>query len=292
MLFAFNLLKFICILNGLVSFDAFGTFSDDFKNYIIKNHNQSYLELFEQKQLGLGYLGSFGGKFSDQETSNKTPIILFHGGSHIPFFFDTAKKYLIKRGYKFGDVYGITIDDGVLNLLTFMAADCEYVKLVRQFIKLVSEYRKDTPNLNLVTYSTASPFVRKAILGGKCIDSGEELGPSLTTKINTFVSIAGPNYGFESCNYLKAVTRHCNMVNGMICKSKFLVDINNQTSKFEGKKTYSIYSQLDWIVGQQCCGNICSELKNADKNYILNHLEHFSLAINSFDLIYHLFNYE
>ncbi|KAK6051250.1 hypothetical protein COOONC_11245 [Cooperia oncophora] len=35
-----------------------------------------------------------------------------------------------------------------------------------------------------------SPISRKAILGGKCVDTGEYLGPPLTALVDTFVSVA------------------------------------------------------------------------------------------------------
>uniref|UniRef100_A0AC35U2M4 Uncharacterized protein n=1 Tax=Rhabditophanes sp. KR3021 TaxID=114890 RepID=A0AC35U2M4_9BILA len=281
--------KNICIFN-LICYSVNATFSQHFRDYILENYNQSYLQKFERKDLGLGFLGSLGGKLYEQEFSQLTPIILFNAEGQRALWFETAREYFISRGYKFGDIYGISIGDGGFNFLPFISAECRHIKTIREFISLVSEYRNST--LDIVAYSMSSPLVRKAILGGTCIDDGFNLGVPITNQINTFISVAGANYGFESCNFLKLFVRQCNIVNGLVCNSLFIQDINNQTSKFEGNKTHSIYSQLDWVIGQICCNNICSELKNADRNYILNPQDHFSIIYNSLDLMYHLFNYD
>ena len=41
------------------------------------------------------------------------------------------------------------------------------------------------------------PVTRKAILGGRCVDTGEDLGGPLTKFIDTYVGVAGPNHGIN-----------------------------------------------------------------------------------------------
>jgi len=74
------------------------------------------------------------------------------------------------------------------------------------------------------------PIARKAALGGRCVDTGEDLGAAMTNDINTFIGIAGPNYGAILCqpSITALVSRSCNMVNGMRCGSTYLNDLNNR----------------------------------------------------------------
>ena len=47
----------------------------------------------------------------------------------------------------------------------------------------------------LFLFLTIVKFNIQAIMGGRCIDTGEFVGRPLTKRIHTFVSIAGANYG-------------------------------------------------------------------------------------------------
>lgn len=62
-------------------------------------------------------------------------------------------------------------------------------------------------------------------MGGICVDTGEDLGPSLTANIHVFVGVAGANWGSFLC---VLPFGSCNLVNGMICGSRFLNDINSR----------------------------------------------------------------
>uniref|UniRef100_A0A914Y232 Uncharacterized protein n=1 Tax=Panagrolaimus superbus TaxID=310955 RepID=A0A914Y232_9BILA len=102
---------------------------------------------------------------------------------------------------------------------------------------------------------------RKAILGGRCVDSGEDLGPPLTDIVDTFVGVAGVARGYEQC---PTSFPACNLVNGMNCGSRYLEDVNSEDKKYEGQHSYYIYSMDDTVIGTQCCGHLCPEVKNAD----------------------------
>lgn len=51
--------------------------------------------------------------------------------------------------------------------------------------------------VDVVGYSLGVPVSRKAILGGRCVDTGEDLGAPLTKFIDTYVGVAGPNHGIS-----------------------------------------------------------------------------------------------
>lgn len=53
--------------------------------------------------------------------------------------------------------------------------------------------------VDVIGYSMGSPISRKAILGGKCVETGEDLGNPLTSVVDTFVGVAGANHGATFC---------------------------------------------------------------------------------------------
>ncbi|KHN78416.1 hypothetical protein Tcan_02840 [Toxocara canis] len=55
--------------------------------------------------------------------------------------------------------------------------------------------------VNVVAFSLGVPISRKAIMGGRCVETDEDLGDPLTPFIETFVGVSGPNHGakFEAC---------------------------------------------------------------------------------------------
>ena len=56
--------------------------------------------------------------------------------------------------------------------------------------------------------------------------------------VDIFVEVAGANFGSFLC---VLPFGSCNVINGMICFSRFLADINGPT-RYEGKKIFTIYS--------------------------------------------------
>lgn len=72
-------------------------------------------------------------------------------------------------------------------------------------------------------------------MGGICVDTGEDLGPPLTANIHVFVGVAGANWGSFLC---VLPFGSCNLVNGMICGSRFLNDINSRLF------LYSFYNSI------------------------------------------------
>jgi triacylglycerol lipase len=62
------------------------------------------------------------------------------------------------------------------------------------------------------------PISRKAILGGKCVDTGEDLGPPLTSTVHAYLSVAGVQRSTTACGV------HC----GSNCGGLMMNDINAQ----------------------------------------------------------------
>ena len=101
-------------------------------------------------------------------------------------------------------------------------------------------------------------LARKAIKGGTASDllaSGSyELGASIANRIETFIGIAGANWGLTDC-FKAATVPTCAATNGFFPGfgpgfglSSFLADIDEDQVK-AGKKVFSIYSVDDDVIG-------------------------------------------
>uniref|UniRef100_A0AAF5DAB0 Lipase domain-containing protein n=1 Tax=Strongyloides stercoralis TaxID=6248 RepID=A0AAF5DAB0_STRER len=266
---------FVTVLLILLEQKCVQEFTNHFNNFIEKNYNISVRIQMERIDLGWGNWGSFGGKISDNDVLRKRPVIFIPGAQLRSFMFSGAKNYFMIHGYNSSELYSTSYGDGGWTLLPFFKLRCDVVKQIRLFIKIVNKYANKT--VDIVTYSLGAPFVRKAILGGSCVDTNEALGSNITNLINTFVTISGANYGVESCNFLHFFIPYCNPINGFYCLSKFIIDINNETNSYEGMSTYSFISKSDLTSGKNCCGKNCSELKYATKNVILQNSNHLSI---------------
>uniref|UniRef100_A0A0K0FYB4 Lipase domain-containing protein n=1 Tax=Strongyloides venezuelensis TaxID=75913 RepID=A0A0K0FYB4_STRVS len=244
------------------------TLSDHFQRYILNNFDPGYLKIFTREDLGAK--ASFGGKNNDNNVVKKRPVIIIHGISNKLQRFQGMINRLKQKGYKSWEIYGTTWGDGGKTPATLVTARCEYIKVIRQFIIVVSEYTNT--KVDIIAYSMGSPLARKAIIGGKCVDTGENLGPPLKDTIHTYLSVAGANYGSSICIYPIPVSA-CNKLNGLYCGSSFMQDINSE-QRYEGEKIYSIFSIHDDKVGSYGCGKYLSPIIGGDgyiKKSRMNH---------------------
>ncbi|VDD97898.1 unnamed protein product [Enterobius vermicularis] len=170
---------------------------------------------------------------------------------------------------------------------------CHYVKQVRALIVAVRLYTGRA--VDVIAYSLGVPISRKAILGGQCVDTGEDLGRPLTKFIDTFVGIAGPNHGialqflglsFPGCAV--APIPICNPETGLfsgICpiESRFLRDIN-AVSRYEGQKIYSIFSKTDQLVGYTVCNWVTTRVPGEDGEKVFENANHDQVWEGSFEV--------
>ena len=129
-----------------------------------------------------------------------------------------------------------------------------------------------------------SPIARKAILGGACVDTGENIGGPLTGLVDTFVGVAGANFGSVLC---VLPFGSCNMLNGMSCMSRYLADINGR-KKYEGSKIFTIYSRNDEKVGYQACGKLASAIGGQNGAFERNGKNHDQVLFDTINLQYNL----
>uniref|UniRef100_A0A9J2P3H6 Lipase domain-containing protein n=1 Tax=Ascaris lumbricoides TaxID=6252 RepID=A0A9J2P3H6_ASCLU len=170
--------------------------SDDFNDWLVKNFGVDVQTMLNRADLDT--LGSFGGKIDPSQLVHKDPVVFVHGVSdragdkpkYSADFFNSA------HGYEWSELYGTTYanasQENPLQWAQY-ALQCKYVKQVRMLIIAVHYYTARP--VNLVAYSMGVPLSRKAILGGRCVETDEDLGEPLTPFIETFVGVSGPNHG-------------------------------------------------------------------------------------------------
>ncbi|VDN21445.1 unnamed protein product [Gongylonema pulchrum] len=200
---------------------------------------------------------SFGGKMDDEDELNNQGVILIHGIGNKITRFQGMVKHLLSKGYKQSEIYGTTWGDAGATPAALVDMKCSYVKQIRSMIIAVRQYTGT--RVDVIAYSMGSPIARKAILGGNCVDTREILGPPLTELIDTYLSVAGANYGSVLC-IVPIPVGTCNRRTGLHCKSTFLQDINAQT-RYEGTFIFSIFSDGDEKIGFRACDTLLSPIK-------------------------------
>ncbi|VDK88476.1 unnamed protein product [Litomosoides sigmodontis] len=255
-------------------------FTNDFNAWLTKFYGSDVQATLNRADLGRA--GSFGGKRYRNQTLANDPVIFVHGVSNTageqPF---SGAKFFIAFGYDWSELYATTYANGSQGSLTQWAKytmECKYVKQVRGLIVAVRLYTGRS--VDVIAYSLGVPVARKAILGGLCVDTEENLGGALTNSIDTFVGIAGPNHGvmlklgivsIPACIF--TVLPICNRINGLfsgLCplESAFLQDVNS-VEGYEGRHIFTIYSKEDQFVGYSICGKKTSQIagQHSEKVY-------------------------
>jgi triacylglycerol lipase len=116
-------------------------------------------------------------------------------GSYIPVA-QAFKNY----GYSESELYATTYGTA-MGMMTYQASlDCQFMKGLRALIKSVVGFTNQ--KVNVVGYSLGGPVSRKAILGGKCVETGEDLGPPLTKSVNAYLGVAGKKNDFNSTHLI------------------------------------------------------------------------------------------
>ncbi|KAI6171427.1 Lipase EstA/Esterase EstB family-containing protein [Aphelenchoides bicaudatus] len=245
----------ICFLFPVV----YATISQNFQSYIEKKFGADVKKQIARTDFGMG--GSFGG--GSHQAGKKTK----------PDPFNQLPKRLNNMAYKDEELYGTTygIAMGLMPMQT--ALNCDYIKGVRNLIKAVAGFTGG--KVDVVGYSLGGPVSRKAILGGKCVETGEDLGEPLTKSVNAYLGVAGAQQGCKMCSWV--FSGMCNKNNGIGCDSKFYQDINGKHN-YEGQKIYVLQSYNDEIAGHVACGKKASEIEGATKIVTLTGYMHLQMC--------------
>lgn len=234
--------------------------------------------------------GSYGGKVSDSDTVVKVPVIFIHGnadkalgtGGLYQSGWTSSIDYFLAKGYKSSELYATTWGPANTLLAANQYHSRPYLTSTRAFIEAVLAYT-GASKVNIVSHSMGVTLARKAILGGAASDAlnggSYNLGAALTSHIDTFVGIAGANWGLTSCYMIGGSTPTCGATNGLypgymygpVGLSSILSSINGR-SRYEGSKVYTIWSTADEIImyGDVVWGRYTSQIPGQNGEVVLN----------------------
>ena len=170
--------------------------------------------------------------------------------------------YFNSNGYKTSEIYATTWGDANPYLSAYQYHSKPNLQKIRAFIQAVKAYT-GASKVDIVTHSMGVTLTRKAILGGSGNDAANggsyNLGSPLTSSVDTFVGIAGANWGLVSCYQTGGSTPTCAATNGLYPGyaagsppwglSNILYNINYSGSHYEGSYVYTIWSTADEVIG-------------------------------------------
>lgn len=213
--------------------------------------------------------------------------------------FRISIEYFLSRGYTKAELYG--------SMYQYADVPHEYQHFwtskdamqVRKFIEAVLDYT-GADQIDVITHSMGVGYGRRVIKGGMVQGDFEPyyIGKPIADRINTFIGIAGRNWGSADCNqeYEYNNWKVCNKLNGAYPgtndssdMSTFLAELNENPIK-EGDHTYAILSMYDNPV---TFGKLTSEWPTMDDSYIYDDPKYDHLATRdlSVEIQYNLVTY-
>ena len=108
--------------------------------------------------------------------------------------------------------------------------------------------------VDIISHSMGVTLGRRIIKGGTVSSDNIDLGPSLTSKVDTFLGIAGGNWGLVEC-FQDPLPATCNSHNGFYPGyamgpkglSDYLDELNSDGTK-EGSFVASMFSTFDDVI--------------------------------------------
>lgn len=207
--------------------------------------------------------GAYGGKESDDDVVTHTPVVYFHGNSDVAVGvngkfngFTKSIEYFLSQGYKKSELYVTTWGPANKDLASSQTHSKEYLEYLRAFTEAVIAYT-GASKISAIGHSMGVTLGRRVIKGGKVNSASNpfNLGSSLAGKVDTFIGIAGANWGLTTC-YLLPTYQTCNSLNGFypgyaigpMGLSSFLYELNNDSIQ-EGDHTFGLMSSYDDLIG-------------------------------------------
>lgn len=245
---------------GIVSADIDRGLSQDFKDWLNQNGYSS--SNFDRTDLTGG---AYGGKASAGEKLTHNPVIFFHGNSDVavgtnPWTWQKgwtqSIEYFLSKGYSKGELYATTWGAGNELMASQNYHSQEFLVYLRNFTEAVLAYT-GAEKVNIIGHSMGVTLARRVVKGGQVTGTlfPYNLGPSIADKVDTFIGIAGANYGLNSCQYIGSMLPTCNTLNGFypgtsagVGLTTFLKELNDDTTK-EGDNVFAMFSSYDDLIG-------------------------------------------
>ena len=206
--------------------------TDHFLSWLNANGYSSYN--FDRSEL-VG--GAYGGKSSSSDVITHQPVVFIHGNSDIAVGqpkmstdwasgFTTSIEYFLSKGYTKGELYITTWGDGNKMHANSRTHDKETLQYLRAFFEAVLEYT-GAEKIDVITHSMGVTLGRRILKGGDLTtkDGKWNIGDSLASKVDSFVGIAGGNWGLKSCQYSSMIAT-CNKVDGYFPGTRSSADLS------------------------------------------------------------------
>lgn len=287
-LFIYSLLA----VNSLANTQLPQYLTPHFSSWLVAN---GYGEFgFERKDI---FGGSFGGKKDDNDEIVNEPVIFFHGNSDHAIggpddkfngFTDTIQ-YFLYQGYKESELYITTWGPAEVEKALQQYHSYEYLHYLRSLTEAVLKYT-NAKKVDIISHSMGVTLGRKVINGGKGSDGIKfyNLGPSLASKVDTFLGIAGANWGLTDCLAVPGVPT-CGPINGFfpgvspsatgpVELSIYLENLNKNGHK-EGDYVFSMFSLDDDLIkyGNLVWGKFTSKIPRQNGSKIYTKLGHMAM---------------
>uniref|UniRef100_A0A914UKQ4 Lipase n=1 Tax=Plectus sambesii TaxID=2011161 RepID=A0A914UKQ4_9BILA len=262
----------------LASNPATATITPDFQTWLSNNGYSG--DNFARAELGTW--GSTGGKISPNQAISHQPVIFIHGNSDCALLsnrgpyatgWTNSVRYFSNQGYSSAELYATTWGDVNSANAASRTHDCATVQRLRRFVEAVLAYTK-APKVDIISHSMGVTLGRKVVKGGSihAKDGTCNIGSSLASQVDTFLGLAGGNYGLCVCEGTSAVLEAtCNKDNGYwpgdecgfnyldcglaplpfpcsgVTYSSYLTELNGDPTK-EGDFVFSAWSFADDVI--------------------------------------------
>jgi len=254
-----------------------GPISDHFRDWLVSNGYEQ--QAFDRPDVGPN--GSFGGNNTRDDKIDRQPVIFIHGNGDAALHtqaplatgWSRSIQYFLEQNYTSAELYATTWGDtwgagNVLDTYNTMHT-CANLMFLRKFVEAVMAYT-GAPKVDIIAHSLGVPLSRKMLKGGSLIatDGNCSLGSPLSSRVDTFVGIAGPNFGLCVCQLAQTVPAWCNALDGLYpgytcddqllcgytssnCTQKnysaFLEKLNEDPTR-EGDHVYAMWSDVDEVL--------------------------------------------
>uniref|UniRef100_A0A914CZN3 Lipase n=1 Tax=Acrobeloides nanus TaxID=290746 RepID=A0A914CZN3_9BILA len=172
----------------------------------------------------LGNAGSYGGRKNSSDKIAKEPVIFIHGNSDsalnskstggimsIATGWTNSINYFLSKGYQSRELYATSWGNTNAMEASQRIHDCATLTRLRRFLEAVLAYTNAT-KIDIIAHSMGVTLGRKLVQGGLVTGGNCDLGKSLESYVDTFVGLAGANYGL--CNCMGGSQQTCNKQNG------------------------------------------------------------------------------
>ncbi|CDW71933.1 lipase [Stylonychia lemnae] len=256
--------------------------------------------------------GSYGGKLNDDDQITRQPVIFVHGNGDLAAGDDARNQagfvhtieYFLSQGYKQSELYATTWGFADIPHESQHYHSREYMVYIRKFIDAVLEYTNAT-KVDVISHSMGVTFARRVLKGGvvKSVGYPFDLGPPLTEFVDTFIGIAGPNWGISHCimdfyDEYKSCSKQSGFYPGFQSNgngsmpqnlSSFLAEMNLDQTR-EAQHSYAILSLYDAVVTPYVYDRYTSEFPTQDGSYMFESEEytHVGVKDKSVEMQYNL----